>query len=167
MQDQADAAEPPSPALLQFWSKFKVPAAVPVATPARARSTDAVGVDTVASTLPDVESYHPDNQLGLVSSPSPSPSPLMVRSSGPAPAEPDPPLHGRAPAEAAPSLPPSTPVRGSEVSGTPSGPVALALTRATTVDLLSPSAPPGSVASQKLEDVDAAVQNSVLKPQSL
>ena len=165
MQDQADAPEPPSPALLQFWSKFKVPAAVPVATPARARSTDdAVGVDTVASTLPDVESYHPDNQLGLVSSPSPSPSPFMVRSSGAAPAEPDPPLHGRAPAEATPSLPPSTPVRGSEVSGTPSGPVAEALTRATTVDLLSPGAPPGSVASQKLDDADAAVQNSVLEP---
>ena len=162
-----DVAAQPTPALLQFWSKFKVPPVVPVATPVRARATEAVEVGETASTLPDAESYHPDNQLGLESSPSLSPAPSVlasaaegtagVRSSGPMPVEPE--------ASPGPSLPPSTPLRSSDVSGTPSGVVQAALGRATTVDLCSPHAPSGTVASQKLDDaeLDAAVHNSVLR----
>ena len=161
-----DVAAQPTPALLQFWSKFKVPPVVPVATPVRARATEAVEVGETASTLPDAESYHPDNQLGLEASPSISPAPSVlasavggapagVRSSGPMPVE----------ASPGPSLPPTTPLRSSDVTGTPSGVVQVALQRATTVDLCSPHAPPGTVASQKLDDaeVDAAVHNSVLR----
>ena len=140
-----------------------MPPVVPVATPVRnmGPGSAVVEVDTVPSTLPDGESYHPDNQLSLESSPCPSPSvasvvgtPLM-RSSGPVPVE---------PAETpAPSLPASTPVRAGEVSGTPSVVVAAALQRATTVDLCSPGAPPGTVAMKKSEDPeeDTAVENSI------
>ena len=140
-----------------------MPPVVPVATPVRNMGPGCavVEVDTVPSTLPDGESYHPDNQLGLESSPCPSPSvasvvgtPLM-RSSGPVPVE---------PAETpAPSLPASTPVRAGEVSGTPRVVVAAALQRATTVDLCPPGAPPGTVAMKKSEDPeeDAAVENSI------
>ena len=106
------------------------------------KSPDVVVVETV----PALGSYHPDNQLGLLGD---------TALAEPAATPPDTPAEAPMSVEPAPGATPKAPETGVETPAPTPNDVAAALTRATTVDLLSPTAPPGSVASEVPSEVPA------------